>query len=247
VGADGLRSLVAQQVDAPVLVQGRHAGAVLYRYVRDLPTTGYEWAYGDRAAAGVIPTNGGEACVFVATTPHRLRSLRRSGAETAFGTLLAAVHPPTADLVTTATGVDRLRGWAGVPGFVRQAWGPGWALVGDAGYYKDPITTHGITDALRDADLLTSAVVEAAGGHGGGGQVAMSRYQSSRDRLSADLFAATEEVASYDWDDARLEPLLRRVSAAMSDEVDFVASLPDHGVPPVLTGPARPDTAALPR
>ena len=44
---------------------------------------------------------------------------------------------------------------------MRQAFGPGWALVGDAGYFKDPLTAHGISDALRDAELLANA---AAGG-----------------------------------------------------------------------------------
>ena len=51
--------------------------------------------------------------------------------------------------------------FAGRKGFLRQAFGPGWALVGDAGYFKDPLTAHGITDALRDAELLANA---AAGG-----------------------------------------------------------------------------------
>ena len=46
----------------------------------------------------------------------------------------------------------------GRPGLMRQAFGPGWALVGDAGYFKDPITAHGLTDALRDAELLARAI-----------------------------------------------------------------------------------------
>ena len=76
--------------------------------------------------------------------------------------------------------------------------------------------------------------------------VAMADYQATRDRLARDLFTVTEEVASYDWDDAALEPLLRRVSAAMSDEVDFLAARPDHGPPPDFFGTVRPDTAAVP-
>src|SRR5436190_1892380 len=52
-----------------------------------------------------------------------------------------------------------VRTFTGRPGFVRRAWGPGWALVGDAGYWKDPLTAHGLTDALRDADLLARAVL----------------------------------------------------------------------------------------
>jgi len=49
---------------------------------------------------------------------------------------------------------DRVRMFAARPGFLRRAYGPGWALVGDSGYFKDPITSHGLTDALRDAELL---------------------------------------------------------------------------------------------
>jgi flavin-dependent dehydrogenase len=52
-----------------------------------------------------------------------------------------------------------LRGFAGQVGFFRKCYGPGWALVGDAGYFKDPITAHGMTDALRDAELLARGVV----------------------------------------------------------------------------------------
>jgi flavin-dependent dehydrogenase len=244
VGADGIRSTVAQDVGAPVVRRGRHAGAVLYRYVRDLPAKGYEWAYGDRAAAGVIPTNDGESCVFVATTPPRLRGLRRAGAEEAFASLLLAVHPPTAARVLAAPAAGRLHGWAGEPGFIRRSWGPGWALVGDAGYFKDPITTHGMTDALRDADLLAGALVSAARGEDD--RVALAGYQATRDRLSAELFSVTDRVAAYDWDDSDLGPLLRRVSAAMSDEVDFLAARTEHDVRPGSTRKIRPDTAAVP-
>ena len=92
-----------------------------------------------------------------------------------------------------------MHGWAGLPGFVRRSWGPGWALVGDAGYYKDPITTHGMTDALRDAELLADEVLERARG----ASRRRSRWPATRrtrDRLSRRLFEATEAVAAYDWD-----------------------------------------------
>ena len=54
--------------------------------------------------------------------------------------------------------IGRLRGFGGARGFLRQCHGAGWALVGDASYFKDPLTAHGITDALRDAELLSIAV-----------------------------------------------------------------------------------------
>ena len=230
VGADGVRSVVAQQTLAPVLRQGSSATAVLYRYVQDLDAVGYEWAYGDASAAGLLPTNGGATCVFVGTTPERMRRLRRSGQEQAFQTLLASAAPGFVDRVNDAPAWTSMTGWGGIPGHVRQSWGPGWALVGDAGYFKDPITTHGMTDGLRDAELLTDGIIDVLGGAHEG--VALAAYQETRDRLSHCLFDATEAVARYDWDYDRARKLLRTVSSAMSDEVNHLQSLPDRGLGP---------------
>jgi flavin-dependent dehydrogenase len=221
VGADGIRSVVADRAGAPVVRQGRTASAVLYRYYAGLTADGYRWAYGDGCAAGLISTNDGQTCVFVSTTPARMRALRKDGTDAAFITLLTEAAPGLAGQVADAERVSRIYGWGGVPGFVRRSWGPGWALVGDAGYFKDPITTHGMTDALRDAALLTDEILEALAG-GTPEAVALCRYQATRDRLSAELMSATEEVARYDWDTTRVQRLLRRVSSAMSDELDVM-------------------------
>jgi flavin-dependent dehydrogenase len=227
VGADGIRSTVADLVQAPVIRHGRSASGVLYRYVAGLPTDGYEWAYGDGAAAGLIPTNNGETCVFVAAAADQFPAIRRAGREQAFAALLARAAPGLGDRVASAGEAGRLYGWTGAPGYVRRSWGSGWALVGDAGYYKDPITTHGMTDALRDAELLADAIL-ASNTSGLPPGTALARYQATRDRLSSDLFAATEAVAAYDWDTDCLHTLLRRVSSAMSDEVDYLESLPNR-------------------
>jgi flavin-dependent dehydrogenase len=122
-------------------------------------------------------------------------------------------------LMTDGSPVGPMHGWAGVAGFVRQAWGPGWALVGDAGYYKDPITTHGMTDALRDAEVLTDALTgtEPRG-------PALATYQVTRDRLSGALADATDRVASYAWTLDEVRVLLRQVSAAMRAEVEYLES-----------------------
>jgi 2-polyprenyl-6-methoxyphenol hydroxylase-like FAD-dependent oxidoreductase len=225
VGADGIRSTVAGSVGAPVVRRGTGRGSVLYRYYVDLPTAGYEWAYGDGAAAGLIPTNDGQTCVFVATRPHRMRELRRAGADAAFDALLEAAAPAQRGRVEAATPAGRLHGWAGTPGFVRRSWGPGWALVGDAGYFKDPITTHGMTDAMRDAELLGSAVLAAWSGSIPEPE-ALGSFQLRRDALSAQLFATTDRIASYDWGVDDIRPLLRQVSSAMTDEVELLESLP---------------------
>jgi flavin-dependent dehydrogenase len=243
VGADGIRSTVAAQAGAPFLRRGRAASAVLYRYYADVRATDYETAWAVGGGAGFTPTNDGLTCVFVASTPARLRALRRDGAERAFDRLLAETAPHLAGRVRSATPVGRLHGWAGVPGFVRRPWGPGWALVGDAGYFKDPITMHGITDAMRDAELLADAILEGPGG-GPTEAIALAGYQDTRDRLSSSLYDVTESVASYDWDLDQVRTLLRGVSSAMRDEVDHLESLPDR---PAHGGTASPLPASRAR
>jgi flavin-dependent dehydrogenase len=222
VGADGLRSTVAREVGAATLRQGRSMSAVLYRYVRGLDVCGYEWFYGDRAAAGLIPTNDEAVCVFVSTTPALLRAHRGAGRERAYESLLEAAAPGLRDALRGAPDRSRMRGWRGVPGHVHRSWGPGWALVGDAGYYKDPISAHGITDSLRDAELLADAIVRSTAGDAEVPR-AMAAYEETRDHLSRALWDATEEVAGYGWDAARARFLMRAVSASMSDEVDHLA------------------------
>ena len=241
VGADGVRSTVAELTRAAITRQGRSSSAVLYRYVSGLSADGYEWAYGGGAAAGLIPTNDGETCVFVSTTPERMRALRRTGTEHALSALLARAAPALLDRVASATPAGRVHGWGGVPGYVRRSSGPGWALVGDAGYFKDPITTHGMTDAMRDAELLAGEILESNAG-GLPEAVALARYQTTRDRLSSEFFAVTEDVARYDWDMDGVQTLLRRVSSAMSDEVDYLQALPDRRIGPGVPAPVLADS-----
>ena len=97
-------------------------------------------------------------------------------------------------------------------------------MVGDAGYFKDPITAHGITDALRDAELLARAVLNAP--RGGQAQLnALHDYERTRDRLSKPLFDITEQIASYRWDLAQLRGHLHELSDAMRPEVDALRAL----------------------
>jgi len=102
-----------------------------------------------------------------------------------------------------------------VPAFLRRPFGPGWALVGDAGYVKDPLTAHGITDALRDAELLARAAVD-------GSPAAFAGYEAQRDVLARPLLDVAERIAAYEWDLTDIEGLLRAESAAMRPEVAVV-------------------------
>jgi flavin-dependent dehydrogenase len=223
VAADGLHSRIAKWVGAPMLLQGTASTGVVYGYFAGVPSEGYEWAYRGRASAGFIPTQGGLTCVFAATSAPRFRTLA-GGAEERFAQLLAEAAPSWPAVLDGARRDGRLRGFGGHPGFLRRAHGPGWALVGDAGYYKDPLSAHGLSDALRDAELLTRAIVPALSGRTPEA-IALAGYQRRRDELSRVLFGVTEQIAAHDWTEERVRQLLRELSAAISDEFEALTDL----------------------
>jgi flavin-dependent dehydrogenase len=229
VGADGIRSLVARETGAPVVrMAGTDGSAFLYGYWDDLPVDGYQWLYAPGASAGMIPTNDGQTGVFVGTTPARMKAARRAGtAHQAFSTLLETVSPAAAERLSAAKAPRRLRGFAGIPGYVRQSWGPGWALVGDAGCFEDPLSTHGITDALRDAELLASAVGDSYSG-AATEAIALVGYQRMRDALAGRLFGTVETIASYGWTVPQLRGLLLEASSAMSEQVEALQGFDQH-------------------
>src|SRR5262249_22937244 len=119
--------------------------------------------------------------------------------------------------VAHAERVGKFYPFAGLPGFIRQSWGRGWALVGDAACFKDPLTAHGMTDALRDAELLANAVLA-------GTDSALAEYQSERDAFAVEFLDLSDEIASFDWDMDRLKTLHARLSKLMNRECDFVRS-----------------------
>jgi 2-polyprenyl-6-methoxyphenol hydroxylase-like FAD-dependent oxidoreductase len=225
IGADGIRSTVAERVGAPVEHRGTAAMAVVYGYWAGLETDGYEWAYRPGYAAGFIPTNDGLTCVFAASTP---RNVGRGGID-ALEEIVRQASPAMAERVASAGAAPGVRSFEGRPGHLRQAWGPGWALVGDAGSWKDPISTHGITDALRDAELLARGVAAVASGAESEAE-ALGTYQATRDRLTLPLLRTADEIAGFGWNEDQIGPLLRRLSGDMAAELDTIASMDFAGV-----------------
>ena len=226
IGADGLRSTVAALVGAPVTRQGRHAAASVYGYWSGLEVDGYQWHWSREAASGAIPTNGGELLVFAGTSARRFAAEVRGDVPSAYRRILAEGAPGLAEQLARARLVGPLRGFPGHPGYLRRPWGPGWALVGDAAYFKDPITAHGITDALRDAELLARAVARGREG-------ALAEYEATRDELSVRIFELTDRIASLEWDEAELKALHHALSDEMKREVAALVHLHDEAREPV--------------
>jgi 2-polyprenyl-6-methoxyphenol hydroxylase-like FAD-dependent oxidoreductase len=191
VGADGVRSRTARLVGAATTEKHAPTGACLYTYVGDVPWDGFEFHLGDGAFAGVFPTHFDEACVWLIRPAILAQPILGAGARRlhAWAQALHDTVPGLARRVASGTVTAPLRGAVGLPNHVRQAAGPGWALVGDAGYHRDPITGHGMTDAFRDAELLADAADRALGDPAQEA-AALAAYGRERDAALTETFPA---------------------------------------------------------
>jgi flavin-dependent dehydrogenase len=198
VGADGLRSRVARSVGAEVVENRGHDGAAQYAYFGDVTWHGIELFIADRALVGVFPTHHGEACVWVCTPSTDARAARRRAVSRtdAFTALLEQAAPELAARLRGGTRASPATGMLHMPNLVRQAYGPGWALVGDAGYHRDAVTGHGLSDAYRDAELLAAALHDALRGDVDE-RSALAGYQSQRDLALRDVLELTCALAAY--------------------------------------------------
>jgi 2-polyprenyl-6-methoxyphenol hydroxylase-like FAD-dependent oxidoreductase len=208
IGADGRSSRLARTVKAeeyeivPTLV------FYYFSYWTDLPSSGLElYARRDRVIFA-FPTNADAFAIFVGWPLAELRTVQ-ADIETEF---MAAIDlaPELAERVRAGKRAERFYGAANLPNFLRKPYGPGWALVGDAGCHKDPYLALGICDAFRDADLLVAAIDEGLSGRR---QIddAMAEYESRRN-------AATMQDYHQNIDMARFQPPpleQRRILAAL--------------------------------
>jgi 2-polyprenyl-6-methoxyphenol hydroxylase-like FAD-dependent oxidoreductase len=218
IGADGVHSTVARAVGAELTHRAHHATAVMYAYWRGLHLDGTHWYYGKDLAVGAIPTNDDLTCVFVAMRPERFTATPVSARASLFHTLVEASDPRLAAALADAARPGKFYSFAGAPGYIRRSSGAGWALVGDAAYFKDPITAHGMTDALRDAELLARALAD-------GTDTALARYERERDAFAVEFLHLSAAIASFDWDLPRLKQLHDRQSRLLGGEYDRLRTL----------------------
>ncbi|MGH8892532.1 MAG: NAD(P)/FAD-dependent oxidoreductase [Actinomycetes bacterium] len=225
VGADGLRSRVAREVGAAVQERFVARTATFYAYVAG-DWHAYEFHVAPRAFAGVFPTHGGEACVWLARPTHHLAALRHAGVGRTAALLaeLDTVVPQLARRVRDGRVTSPVRGAVNLPNHVRVPSGPGWALVGDSGYHRDPITGHGITDAFRDAELVAVAIDHSLGSPADE-RDAMDAFRHQRDTALREVFGLTRALATFPHPDRFVE-LQIQLSEALEREADLLAAFP---------------------
>ena len=142
---------------------------------------------------GGARTNDGLNIVIVFWPKNEFRAVR-TDVERSFHEALA-LAPPLAERLATGERADRFYGIGDLPFYYREPHGPGWALVGDAGYHKDPITAQGITDAFRDAELLADALDAGFTGTRPPDE-ALADYERTRNEETRGLYELTYEFAS---------------------------------------------------
>ena len=205
IGADGRHSLVAEAVqpeqynEKPPLLCG------YYSYWSDLPMSGrFETYIRPNRGFAAMPTNDDLTLVIVGW-PHAEFESNKKDIE---GNYLKAIDlaPVFGARVHNAKRETRFAG-AAVPNFFRKPYGPGWVLVGDAGYNKDPITAQGINDAFRDAELVAAALDKTFTGvcsfdH------AMGEYQRNRDEHVLPMYEFTCQIATLEPPPPEMQHLL---------------------------------------
>jgi 2-polyprenyl-6-methoxyphenol hydroxylase-like FAD-dependent oxidoreductase len=231
VGADGLRSSVARAVGAEPYREKAPLLAAYYSYWSELPMEGRFESYSrPHRAFAAWPTNDGLTLV-IAGWPFSEFESKKADIERHFLEVID-LAPAFANRLRRGRREERFAGMV-VPGYFRRPFGPGWALVGDAGYCKDFITAQGIQDAFRDAELCVRALDETLSSRRPF-EKAMADYQAARDEHVLPMYELTAEIASLEPPPRELQQILEaargnqeamdgfaRVNAGVTSPLEF--------------------------
>jgi flavin-dependent dehydrogenase len=222
VGADGKFSKIAKFVGATEYNARPVLSKSLWTYWDGVDLRGTAMAFRrNYKHAFTWPTHDGLVIAGVAWPTRDFVALEDDAADRV---LLETFDELAPELAPQLRANKRARRWmiGSVPNFFRTSYGPGWALVGDAAYNKDPITAAGITDAFRGAEQLAAAIADGLSGRVAIAE-ALAGYQRRRDTAVLAHYA-------YTCDYARVSPY----STAEVELIQAMSESPRHG--PALAG-----------
>jgi 2-polyprenyl-6-methoxyphenol hydroxylase-like FAD-dependent oxidoreductase len=148
------------------------------------------------------------------------------------------VAPAFAERLRAGAPAERFRGTADVPFYIRCPYGDGWALVGDAGYHKDPITAEGITDALLDAERLAAAIDAGLDGREPLAD-ALAGYARDRDARIRPIYELTYAFAGLEPPSAEQQALFAALRGAKDDTDRFFGTIAGTTPIPQFFDPAN--------
>jgi 2-polyprenyl-6-methoxyphenol hydroxylase-like FAD-dependent oxidoreductase len=222
VGADGKHSLLVKAVEPEAYNERPSQLAMYYAYWSDLPVGGFETTIRaeNRRGWAALPTHDGLTCMPFGW-PVEEFAANKGDIE---GNFFKAIDlaPEFAERVRGAKRESKFVGSAELPGYFRKPFGPGWALVGDAGYHKNPITAMGINDAFRDAELLAGALDDASSGTRSF-EDGMTSYQQTRDREAMPVYEFTFQFATMEPPPAELQQLIGAMQGNQEAQDGFVS------------------------
>ena len=226
VGADGFNSMVANSVSAPDTTRKRRSSRVTTAIGAVCRWTGASKAMkGPRRAFAAWPTNDNLTLVILGWPIDEFEA-NKSDIERHFLEGIERCSPKFAERMSGAKREERFAGMA-VPNFFRKPFGPGWAVVGDAGYNKDFITAQGISDAFRAAEWCAEALDASFSGRSTFDD-AMTRYQTTRDEASLAIYEFTAQFAAMQPPTPQTQQLMKAIHGnqdAMNDFVRIIAGV----------------------
>lgn len=222
IGADGRNSLVARTVQAPAYNTHPPFTCIYYAYWSGVPTDALEYYPLDGLGILMFPTNDGLTCISTSCPSKALHTFR-ADIEGNFWQQLERV-PTFAERARAGKREERFLGTGDLPHFFRKPFGPGWALVGDAGYNKDPLYGEGITDAFRDAELLADALDVGFSGRQPL-EVALADYERQRNEVAMPVYELVNQAAALEVPSAEQMQLFHALRENPTDTSRFFGTI----------------------
>ena len=234
IGADGPGSVVARCAGARESLVEPIEQSNIWSYWEGIALDHVRLYIRERKGAFAFPASDGTVLV-AANLMHDEFVRARHDREAAF---LARVEEVAPDMRAMLPGAERVEGFhAGCTrAFVREATGPGWALVGDSGMKKDPVTAQGISTAFRCAEMLAEAAGDGLSGRRPLDE-ALAGYQAARDDWLLPYYRFTAQLARFAKPTEKLAAFYRAIQpdpAATSSLFGCVALThsPEDVLPP---------------
>ncbi|MDP8924512.1 MAG: NAD(P)/FAD-dependent oxidoreductase [Chloroflexota bacterium] len=229
VGADGRHSIVARAIKAPEYDAKPTLACWYYTYWSGIRVDGIEMHDLGGRAAGLIPTNGDLVCIPVVVAYEHFHEFRADVEGSYLQTI--DLSPSLAERIRAGRREEPFRAMSDVPNFFRKPYGPGWTLVGDAGYHKDPVTAQGISDAFRDAEALTDAIDAGLGGRRPL-EEALAEYEQRRNEAAIPMYEYTCELAALAPPPPEMQALFAALRGNQDDTNCFLGTI--AGTVPIL-------------
>jgi 2-polyprenyl-6-methoxyphenol hydroxylase-like FAD-dependent oxidoreductase len=231
IGADGVRSTIARLVGVTEYQRTTSGRIFLWAYFADATADTDRVWIGRIGDNGYLASSTDDGLHMVAVVPPADRAAEiRADRETAHRTALAG-WPELHETMTGARQVGPARMMSRLDGFFRRSAGPGWALVGDAGHFKDPSPGQGIADALRQADALARVIPQALAAGPAATDRALHDWWTWRDRDAWEMYWLAHDMGA-----AGPTPLLvRELQRRIADDLELTRGLMrvlNHDLPP---------------